>query len=275
MSGHRELNTASDHHLDNDINVPQSDGENLSICPAYNQLGEERFLNQTSPTTCQLTCKSPNMILKGQLSQEVNDTNIIPSTVEVPRANDEHLENARKNHFVNATTKELRSCSMDPSLAPTLQAITNKYGDIARECLLESTFTHTFMLEGICKVVEELNCKKLDKLDANSLYDYDSFLKDAETMKFNVKWLRLRLNELHDGVKSLVETKQATDEKTKLMERNDYLKKNLQMEKSKIEEQELELAMNSLDVNRLNNKISVLATRYQCFQGKSVIDGLL
>lgn len=191
-------------------------------------------------------------------------------------------DDEEKSHLAFGTIEKVGSFSTNSSLGQILHNIINKHGDISKECSFLPSFVLTTMLEGICRVVQELEGKKLDELDCSILDAYDSFLQDAERMKFNVKWLRVRVGELGNAARSFIETKEATYEKAERMERIEDMKKDLQKQKadverlkSIIEEREQELALETHQAQRLIKKINSFTTRYQCFLSKSLVDGLL
>uniref|UniRef100_A0A5B7BJX3 Phospholipase-like protein n=1 Tax=Davidia involucrata TaxID=16924 RepID=A0A5B7BJX3_DAVIN len=186
------------------------------------------------------------------------------------------------NPAADGTTPQVAAYTVNRSVAQTLQAIINKHGDIAKDCHLESGYMRASVLEGICKVVQELQRKELTELDSGRLYAYHSAVKDAEKMKLNVKWLHQRLNDICDALKSTGHAENLSDQKTKRLERIEYMKKDLQLNKieleklkSEIEAKENQLALETLEIEKLNSTIRGITSKFQQFQSNSLMDGLL
>ncbi|KAA8522398.1 hypothetical protein F0562_013241 [Nyssa sinensis] len=198
-----------------------------------------------------------------------------------------HVANAfddsgESNPAADGMKVQVGSYAVNPTLAPTLEAIINKHGDIAKDCPLKSGYMRTSLLEGVCNVVQELQRKEFTELDSSSLLSYYSALKDAQTMKLNVKWLHQRLDEIYYSVKSVVHAKNLTDQKTIRMERIECMKKDLQLNKveleklkSEIEAKESQLALETMENLKLNNAIRGMTSKFQHFQNNSLMDGLL
>ncbi|KAK4365381.1 hypothetical protein RND71_016739 [Anisodus tanguticus] len=89
------------------------------------------------------------------------------------------FEEVKGNQEESSRSAKL-SISMNPSLEPTFLAICEKYGDITKDCPMESGYMLTSVLEVICKVVQELQKKRLTEVDRNLLGSYYLVVKDAE-----------------------------------------------------------------------------------------------
>ncbi|PHU28212.1 hypothetical protein BC332_00305 [Capsicum chinense] len=134
------------------------------------------------------------------------------------------------------------SISMHPSLEPTFLAIVKKHGDITKDCLLESGYMLTSVLEAICKVVQELQQKHLSQFNCDLLNSYYSVVRDTEKMKVNVNWLRTRLDEIKDAVNCIVETKNLDNEKNRLTKQIENEKKDLESMNAELEKLKSEIA---------------------------------
>ncbi|XP_059661771.1 uncharacterized protein LOC132307910 [Cornus florida] len=180
------------------------------------------------------------------------------------------------------TTSKLGTIFADQSLVPILHAIIKKHGDIVKDCKLKSGYIRTCVLEAICKVVQELRRMELSELDSAHLHDYCCAVEDALTMKVDVNWLRERLDEIKLAVQSNVEAMKLTDIQTmhmdlkaKRVEEIELMKKQLQNLESEIDAKECQLAVETLEVEKLNTSIRSLSSVSQRFDGKSLMDGLL
>ncbi|KAL7150342.1 hypothetical protein ABFS83_05G105900 [Erythranthe nasuta] len=187
------------------------------------------------------------------------------------------LENA-----VDGTKVNSRFSDMDKNLADTLKAINEKYGDITKDCSLESDCMKTLVLIGVCKVVQDLQKKQLEELDIGFLDSCYTAVRDAESMKVNVRWLSNRLDEIKDAVRSSDEGKRLVDERNRRLENIDKEKREVslrkaEMEKLKSEIRDLEdrLVQEAVLVDELNKKISARTTRFSQLQNMYVVDGLV
>ncbi|XP_060211045.1 uncharacterized protein LOC132638075 [Lycium barbarum] len=178
-----------------------------------------------------------------------------------------------------STKMAKQSLTMNPSLEPTFLAIRKKHGDITKDCPMESGDMLTSVLEVICKAVQELQKKRLTEVDRNLLNSYYLVVKDAEKMKVNVNWLRIRLDEIRDAINCIVETKKINDEMNRLAEQNENDKKNLESMKVELEKlkseigrRESKLNMETLVTEELSNMINKRALRIQQFQNMPLME---
>lgn len=173
------------------------------------------------------------------------------------------------------------SYSVTPSLSMTLQAIINKHGDIAEDCRLESDYMRTPVLEGVCKVVQDLQNIQFRELKLHHLKSFYSAVKDAERVNLNVNWLHQRLDELVQAVNS-INLKDSKQNRTQSLEsiKKDLERKRVEMEEiqSKIQALEVQLASETLE-EEIMNIITVTditsTTNFEFFEHKCLTDGLL
>ncbi|KAK3034575.1 hypothetical protein RJ639_033821 [Escallonia herrerae] len=209
-----------------------------------NQSIEQNSDISISPSFCQHTNQNPNMKLQPQdfavegrrnaSWYEKKPTKL--SLLQVPEIANGAL-NGQANEASHGMGETVYSAdplmaqedcyTVNPSLLPIFQAIISKHGDITKNCPLHSPFMRTSVLEGICEVVQELQRKELMELDNGQLYTYYEAVKHALTMNVNVSWLLLRLDQIHDAVKSFVEIKKLVDEKILRLKCIEQMKKDL------------------------------------------------
>ncbi|KAL3818066.1 hypothetical protein ACJIZ3_003971 [Penstemon smallii] len=165
-------------------------------------------------------------------------------------------------HMVDDPKLKSSTSEIYPNLAATLEAINKKHGVIMSECLLESDSMKTFVLLGICKVVQDLQKKELKDIDISELDSYYTLVRDAKSMKVNVDWLLERLDGIKDGVYLANKVKALVAEKKSLLEDIDCKKKELETRKvelnrltSEFERMEKELAREHVMVEELNGTI--------------------
>ncbi|XP_022853694.1 uncharacterized protein LOC111375129 [Olea europaea var. sylvestris] len=219
----------------------------------------------TNPLPIRETEQAPNIIGKsnGIIVDEnrASDTNSNGITVDKNRASD---TNSKTN------------------LALTMNSITEKHGDITKDCLLESDRMKTLVLFGICEVVQDLQKKQLKDIDISMLESCYSAVQDAEKMKMNVKWLRNRLDEIKDAMVSAGEALRLMDEKKRLMKSIDNKKKDILLHKgelkrlnSEIEEMESQVARDTVILEALDKNIRTQTSKVQLLEQMPLMDWLI
>lgn len=162
----------------------------------------------------------------------------------------------------------------------TLQAIINKHGDIAKDCRLESDYMRTPVLEGICKVVQDLQNIQLHELKQRHLKSFYSAVKDAECVNLNVNWLHQRLDELVLAVSSF----KLKDSKRRRTQSLESIKKDLETKRvemaaiqSNIQDLVVQLASETLDEEIMNSNpvTDIISTNFEFYERKCLTDGLL
>ncbi|KAK9276727.1 hypothetical protein L1049_006263 [Liquidambar formosana] len=187
------------------------------------------------------------------------------------------------NSAANGTMEKVGSYVVDPSLSMTLQAIMNKHGDIAKDCNLQSNYMRTPILEGICRVVQDLQNIPFINLKEHHLQSFYSAINDAERVKLNVRWLRQRLDEIVEAVNAVAHFKNVKDAKAKNMQQQmESIKRTLELKKvdmmehqSAIQALEGQLASETLEIENLENSITDIKSKYSPFHRKCLMDGLL
>ncbi|KAK4772206.1 hypothetical protein SAY86_013981 [Trapa natans] len=84
------------------------------------------------------------------------------------------------------------------SISSVLQAVLEKYGDIAENCRLESTAMRSYYLECVCFVVQELQSMSFMNMTKSKVKEMQSIVKDLESALIEVGWLREILVELSE-----------------------------------------------------------------------------
>lgn len=200
-------------------------------------------------------------------------------------------ETADSNSMVMADDMkvEVGRYTVNSSLSKTLEAIMSKYGDIAKDCQLESNYMQTCILEGICRIVQKLEFLSFTHLKNDHLKSYYSTVEDALKMGLNVRWLHQRLEEIDltvYSVKNLQFLREARREKTQMMDsikislapkKAEIVKLQSEMEKLRVEIQELEdqLEVATLESEELTSAISDIMSKCRRFHHKSLIDELI
>ncbi|CAF1710264.1 unnamed protein product [Brassica napus] len=86
------------------------------------------------------------------------------------------------------------------SLAETLQVIISKHGDIAASSKLQSNVTRSYYLESLAAVVMELRTSRLKDLTKTRVAEMAAVVKDMESVKIEVSWLKKAVAELGEAV---------------------------------------------------------------------------
>lgn len=87
----------------------------------------------------------------------------------------------------------------------TLQAILERYGDIAANCQLESASLRAYYLEGLCSVVQELHSTAFQQMTKAKVREMFAVLKDAESAKIDVAWLRGMLDHISEAIELITQ----------------------------------------------------------------------
>nr|XP_043636443.1 uncharacterized protein LOC122607520 [Erigeron canadensis] len=79
------------------------------------------------------------------------------------------------------------------NVAPILEAIFKKHGDIAAECMFKTASAKSHFLEVVCEVVVQIETGDV----IEKMKDIECRVSDAEAVNINVAWLRADLEALH------------------------------------------------------------------------------
>lgn len=175
-----------------------------------------------------------------------------------------------------------RSPDCEKNLVRTIKAIEKKHGAITKNSSLESDCMKTLIMVGICKVVQDLQKKRLDELDISSLDSYYTAVRDAESMKVDVQWLHDRLDEIKEAVTLSSEVKSIENERkgqllVTYQKRDDLLLHMVELERVKLEVQDLddELRQETAKIEEMNKKHREYMSKISQFQQGSLMDGLI
>jgi hypothetical protein len=176
-----------------------------------------------------------------------------------------------------------------PTAAPILQSITNKYGDIAVNCHLQSVSMRAYYLECLCSVVQELQSTPIAQLTKGKVKEMLAVLKDVESAKIDITWLRTILDEV-SGVIDLMNKHRTLESakancnvvlestKKELESRlEDVVQKEQAVAEAKEQMEVIKARLNKLELEsfQLNNTLTTVKSKVDTYQGKSAADGLL
>ncbi|KAK9270321.1 hypothetical protein L1049_025899 [Liquidambar formosana] len=162
-------------------------------------------------------------------------------------------------------------------LAPILQAVIDKHGDIAQDCIFEMNSMRSCVLERICEVIQELQGIPFRHLKGHHLASLYSIVQYAEPEKMKVEWLRCRHNELKEAARSIHQYESTKKALSSSIEVANSLKRTLDLKKADMmklqsEFQSLENQLTSLEAEAATLDCST--SKYEWFH-KSLVDGLL
>ncbi|ESQ45992.1 hypothetical protein EUTSA_v10000105mg [Eutrema salsugineum] len=86
------------------------------------------------------------------------------------------------------------------SVSGTLQTILEKHGDIAASSKLQSTSTRSFYLESLAAAVMELRSTALRDLRKTRVAEMAAVVKDMDSVRIDVSWLKTAVKELEEAV---------------------------------------------------------------------------
>lgn len=132
------------------------------------------------------------------------------------------------------------------SLSSTLQSIFDKYGDIASDSKLKSLSTRTYHLETLAEVVIELQSTPLHRLTESRAGEILAIVKDIETAKIRVSWLRSVLEEVVEATRFIKRRDTVAREK-------EPCEQGLVLAKQEMELSLKKLADKSFMIRNLNN----------------------
>lgn len=90
---------------------------------------------------------------------------------------------------------DVQGYKMKKEVAPLLEAIFNKYGDIAKESIF-SMESRTCLLELVCSIYKRLEASKFMQLAPLELESMHGQVGDLELVKVDVGWLHRRLDQI-------------------------------------------------------------------------------
>ncbi|XP_030927570.1 uncharacterized protein LOC115953889 isoform X1 [Quercus lobata] len=100
--------------------------------------------------------------------------------------------------LANNTLEQVGSYCVSAECAPTLLAIIQKYGDIARNCRLESPKMINYLLERVCTAVHDLQEIPFINLKKHHLASVNDVIVLADAAKLDVEWLRDHNDEIRE-----------------------------------------------------------------------------
>ncbi|KAJ0232424.1 Phospholipase-like protein [Hirschfeldia incana] len=105
-----------------------------------------------------------------------------------------------KQLVISEAYVSVASYKVRQSVSATLQAILDKQGDIAASSKLQSSSTRSFYLESLATAVMELKSTALRDLTKARVAEIEAVVKDMDSVKIDVSWLKTAVKELAEAV---------------------------------------------------------------------------
>lgn len=91
---------------------------------------------------------------------------------------------------------------MKQEIAPILESIFKKHGDIAADCVFKTSSVRTSFLEVICEVVKRIESSDVSTI-ISDMEDIECQVSEAQSANINVSWLRTHLETIHKRNESM------------------------------------------------------------------------
>ncbi|PWA49143.1 phospholipase-like protein [Artemisia annua] len=118
-----------------------------------------------------------------------------------------------------STTQSCLKCvqgyKVKKSIAPILEAILEKYGDIASDCVFKTPSVRASILEVICEIFIRIQTNDVTEL-ISEMEEIECQVSAAEVYKINVSWLRQHLSWLQHNLDA-IHKRMVTKEKCSLL----------------------------------------------------------
>ncbi|CAH8281586.1 unnamed protein product [Eruca vesicaria subsp. sativa] len=191
--------------------------------------------------------------------------------------------------FDSSDVVSVREYKVKDSLSSTLQSIFDKYGDIASESKLQSLSTRTYHLEMLAEVVAELQSTPLRRLSESRAKEILEIVKDIETAKIRVSWLRSFLEEVVEATRFIKRHDTVAGDKEACEQGLVLAKQDMELSLKKLADKEKETRefrerlmkttgkLGSLEMKRscLDKRFEFLRSKVEKFQDQSVFMDIL
>ncbi|CAN8314535.1 unnamed protein product [Cochlearia groenlandica] len=171
------------------------------------------------------------------------------------------------------------------SVSGTLQEIMEKHGDIAASSRLQSTSTRSFYLESLAGAVMELKSTALRDMKKTRVEEIAAVVKDMESVKIEVAWLKTAVKELGEAVEYIGKYEEAEKEKeecgrgikegnVEMEEMKEELRKREKETKEcreKVTEMAARLGKLEMKDKRVKKNIEMFKSKVHKFQGEAVL----
>ncbi|KAJ1399010.1 Phospholipase-like [Sesbania bispinosa] len=144
------------------------------------------------------------------------------------------------------------------SFASILLSILDKYGDIGASCHLESVAMRSYYIECVCFVVQELQSDSIMQLSKSKVNELLAILKDVESAKLRVAWLRNTLDEIAENIGLFNEHQDVEAAKANSDREKESLREQLESELEALAQKEQEVADMKTRIPEIRDRLSEL-----------------
>uniref|UniRef100_A0A1J3GEY5 Phospholipase-like protein (PEARLI 4) family protein n=1 Tax=Noccaea caerulescens TaxID=107243 RepID=A0A1J3GEY5_NOCCA len=164
-------------------------------------------------------------------------------------ASKEEIQSVISEAYVSVANYKVRQ-----SVSATLKAILDKHGDIAAASKLQSTSTRSFYLESLAAAVMELKSTALRDLTKTRVAEIAAVVKDMDSVKIDVSWLKTAVKELAEAVEYMGQYDVAKMEK-------EECNRGMAEGKAEMEELREELRKREKETKECRERVTAMAGR--------------
>ncbi|KAK7310545.1 hypothetical protein RJT34_08113 [Clitoria ternatea] len=191
----------------------------------------------------------------------------------------EEIDEGETESVISESRIQVGKYNIKESFASILNSIMGKYGDIGASCHLESVVMRSYYIECVCYVVQELQSASIMELSKPKVKELLAILKDVESAKLRVAWLRNVLDEIAENIEMIDQQQEVESLREKLQLELDTLaekEKEVDEIKTRIPEIRDRLSELELKASELNSsKLLSIRSQVDNLHIKSLIDELL
>ncbi|XP_022028858.1 uncharacterized protein LOC110929968 isoform X2 [Helianthus annuus] len=132
-----------------------------------------------------------------QHEEQTNSFYAPPSSV--TEVNGIHKRNNNNPLEIQGGTVCVQGYEVKESNADILEAVFRKYGDITADCIFETCFMRSSILEAVCEVVRRIQTNEV----VEKMEDTERLVSDAEAVNVDVAWLRPHLEAIRKKTECL------------------------------------------------------------------------
>ncbi|CAH2061652.1 unnamed protein product [Thlaspi arvense] len=164
------------------------------------------------------------------------------------------LESYEAGKEIQRAYVSVANYKVSQSVSATLKAIIDKHGDIAASSKLQSTSTRSFYLESLAAAVMELKSTALRDLSKTRVAEIAAVVKDMDSVKIDVTWLKTAVGELAEAVECFGQYDAAKMEK-------EECKRGMTEGKVEMEELKEELRRREEETKDCRERVTAMAGR--------------
>ncbi|XP_027180047.1 uncharacterized protein LOC113778753 [Coffea eugenioides] len=190
-------------------------------------------------------------------------------------SNDDFHDDEEVESAIDPALVTVHQYRVNQEVAPLLRAIFAKYGDIAKNTILESPKTRRIFLEMVCGIYQKLENSGILDISSFELNTLLRLIHDLECMKLDVKWLHQKIDEISYAKHILGDYFSLKKERTRNFELIARKEEELGVLQKKIFSEKVELEAMKNKAEEIDKKVVDLKEKASGFCRKSLVHGLL